>query len=60
LLTFADTTPYLTIYSNQGTLEMNEDELMLVGVEKAFWICVAVVYWGYMGDREGWVWAGED
>ncbi|TEB19457.1 hypothetical protein FA13DRAFT_1802207 [Coprinellus micaceus] len=60
LLTFTDTTPYLTIYSNQGTLEMNEDELMLVGVEKAFWICVAVVYWGYMGDREGWVWAGED
>ncbi|KAF5325898.1 hypothetical protein D9611_000780 [Ephemerocybe angulata] len=60
LLTFTDTTPYLTVYSSSGILEIREDELRTVGVEKAFWICVAVVYWGYMGDREGWVWAGEE
>jgi hypothetical protein len=41
-------------------LEVREDELRTTGVDKAFWVCVGLVYWGYMADREGWVWAGEE
>ncbi|KAJ2932858.1 hypothetical protein H1R20_g4225, partial [Candolleomyces eurysporus] len=60
LLTFTDTTPYLTVHASQGILEVREDELRMTGVDKAFWVCVGLVYWGYMADREGWVWAGEE
>jgi hypothetical protein len=54
ILTFRDTTPLLSSGTTQGVLTLDEGMVKVLGVERGFWICLALCWLEMMEEREGW------
>ncbi|KAG2005763.1 hypothetical protein CC2G_002141 [Coprinopsis cinerea AmutBmut pab1-1] len=47
-------------YTTLGTLTVSKSQLASLGVDTAFWITCALVFWGYLEEREGYLSAIDD
>ncbi|TFK27254.1 hypothetical protein FA15DRAFT_679087 [Coprinopsis marcescibilis] len=47
-------------YSTLGTITVSRRQLEELGVDPAFWIMCALVFWGYLEEREGYLSAIDD
>jgi hypothetical protein len=52
LLKFHDTTPVLTVRSLSGEIEIEGREEAACGVDRGFWIAVALAYLEFLEERE--------
>lgn len=52
LLTFHDQTPFLTLRSLTGLIELDKVEERTLGVDTSFWIAVALTYLEFLEERE--------
>ncbi|TDL15393.1 hypothetical protein BD410DRAFT_796443 [Rickenella mellea] len=59
LLTFHDRTPLWTVYSNHGLIEIDLALEREMGVDRSFWIAVALTYLEFLGDRESYIAAAD-
>lgn len=47
-------------FTTLGTLTVSKNQLAELGVDTAFWITCALVFWGYLEEREGYLSAADD
>ncbi|KAH6904361.1 hypothetical protein BKA70DRAFT_1193072 [Coprinopsis sp. MPI-PUGE-AT-0042] len=47
-------------YTTLGTLTVSTSQLASLGVDTAFWVSCALVFWGYLEEREGYLSAVDD
>lgn len=52
LLVFHDRTRWLSFSSSTGTIEIDETEENMLGLDTGFWIAVALAYLDFLNDRE--------
>ena len=52
LLVFHDRTPFLTVRSLTGLIEIDDTEVQLLGVETSFWIAIVLTYLEFLEERE--------
>ncbi|GLB44246.1 hypothetical protein LshimejAT787_1601760 [Lyophyllum shimeji] len=60
VLVFHDHTPLLTVRSVTGLIEIDPTEEKLLGVERSFWIAVALTYLEFLEERESYLAALND
>jgi len=58
LLCFTENSPS-RLSSSSGTLAMNESLAAMLGVDKSFWIAVALAYWEFLNERESYLASSE-
>ena len=52
LLVFHDRTPFLTVRSLTGLIEIDDTEERLLGVDSSFWIAIVLTYLEFLEERE--------
>ena len=52
LLVFHDRTPFLTVRSLTGLIEIDDTEIQLLGVDTSFWIAIVLTYLEFLEERE--------
>jgi hypothetical protein len=52
LLVFHDRTPFLTVRSLTGLIEIDDPEEQLLGVDTSFWIAIVLTYLEFLEERE--------
>jgi hypothetical protein len=52
LLVFLDRTPFLTVRSLTGLIEIDDTEEQLLGVDTSFWIAIVLTYLEFLEERE--------
>lgn len=52
ILTFHDRTPVWTVRSTHGLIELDTEQIRLLGVEMSFYVACALTYLEYLGERE--------
>ena len=52
LLVFHDRTPFLTVRSLTGLIEIDDTEEQLLGVDTSFWIAIVLTYLEFLEERE--------
>lgn len=52
ILTFHDKTPVWTVRSNYGLIELDTEQVRMLGVETSFYVACALTYLEYLGERE--------
>ena len=52
LLVFHDRTPFLTVRSLTGLIEIDDTEVQLLGVDTNFWIAIVLTYLEFLEERE--------
>jgi len=60
LLVFHDHTPFLTVRSLTGLIEIDDTEVQLLGVDTSFWIAIVLTYLEFLEDRESYLAALSD
>jgi len=60
LLVFHDRTPFLTVRSLTGLIEIDETEERLLGVDTSFWIAVVLTYLEFLEERQSYLAALSD
>jgi len=60
LLVFHDRTPFLTVRSLTGLIEIDTKEERSLGVETSFWIAMALSYLEFLEERESYLAAISD
>ncbi|KIM27027.1 hypothetical protein M408DRAFT_330192 [Serendipita vermifera MAFF 305830] len=58
-LAFTDSTPLLRA-TPSGTISVDESRVKELGVEMAFWVTVALAFWEFLREREGYLAASQD
>jgi len=60
LLVFHDRTPFLTVRSLTGLIEIDDPEEQLLGVDTSFWIAIVLTYLEFLEERESYLAALSD
>jgi len=60
LLVFHDRTPFLTVRSLTGLIEIDKTEEQLLGVDTSFWIAMVLTYLEFLEERESYLAALSD
>ncbi|KAJ3489255.1 hypothetical protein NLI96_g2249 [Meripilus lineatus] len=60
IVTFHDRTPVWTVRSNFGLLELDTEQIRMLGVDISFYIACALTYLEYLGERESYLAAAAD
>jgi len=60
LLVFHDRTPFLTVRSLTGLIDIDDPEEQLLGIDTSFWIAIVLTYLEFLEERESYLAALSD